>query len=197
MKFLFDLFPLLLFFTAFKMYDIFIATGVAMGASFVQVGSYWLKNRRFETMHLVALGTIVVFGGLTLILHDDTFIKWKPTIIYWLMAGALLGSQYFGKKPAIEHLLGSQVSVPRHIWLRQNMNWAIFFIVIGVLNLYIAFFYAPELDAAVRQDLWVKAKVFGFTGLTLFFIIVQAMLMAPHIREPEEKEKKEDHVIHD
>ena len=196
MKFLFDLFPLLLFFTAFKMYDIFIATGVAIGASAVQVGSYWLKNRRFETMHLVTFGTIAVFGGLTLVLHDDTFIKWKPTIIYWLMAGVLLGSQYFGKKPAIEHLLGSQVSVPRHIWLRQNMNWAIFFAVIGVLNLYIAFYYAPELDAAVRQDIWVKAKVFGFTGLTLVFIIVQAMLMAPHIREPE-KPKKEDDAVHD
>lgn len=197
MKFLFDLFPLLLFFTAFKMYDIFIATGVAIGASFVQVGSYWLKNRRFETMHLVTLATIVVFGSLTLILHDDTFIKWKPTIIYWVMAGLLLGSQFVGEKPAIEHLLGKQISVPRHVWLRQNTNWAIFFVVIGVLNLYIAFYYAPELDAATRQAIWVKAKVFGFTGLTLVFVLIQALIMAPHIREPETPEKKDDDVIHD
>lgn len=197
MKFLFDLFPLLLFFAAFKVYDIYVATGVAIVASFTQVGGYWLKKRQFETMHLVALGTIVVFGGLTLFLRDDTFIKWKPTIIYWIMGGILLATQFYGNKTAIERLLGTQIVIPKHIWARQNLNWAIFFIVLGFLNIYIAFYYALDLDAAARQDLWVKAKVFGFTGLTFLFVVVQALIMAPHMKEPEDKEKKGDDVIHD
>lgn len=197
MKFLFDLFPLLMFFAAFKVYDIYVATGVAIAASFTQVGGYWLKKRQFETMHLVALGTIVVFGGLTLFLHDDTFIKWKPTIIYWIMGGLLLATQFFGNKTAIERLLGKQIAIPKHIWARQNFNWAIFFVALGFLNIYIAFYYALDLDAAARQDLWVKVKVFGFTGLTFVFIIVQALMMAPHMKEPEDKEKKDDDVIHD
>lgn len=197
MKFLFDLFPLLLFFAAFKMYDIFVATGVAIAASFVQVGGYWAKKRSFETMHLVALGTIAIFGGLTLLLRDDTFIKWKPTIIYWLMAGILFATQYFGNKTAIERLLGSQVSVPAHIWARQNFNWAAFFVVLGFLNIYIAFYYGLDMDAAARQDLWVKAKVFGFTGLTFVFIVVQALLMAPHIKDVETEQKKESDAVHD
>lgn len=197
MKFLFDLFPLLLFFAAFKVYDIYVATGVAIAASFTQVGTYWLKKRTFETMHLVALGTIAVFGGLTLFLHDDTFIKWKPTIIYWIMGGLLLVTQFIGNKTAIERLLGAQIAIPRHIWARQNLNWAVFFIVLGFLNIYIAFYYALELDAATRQDLWVKAKVFGFTGLTFVFVIVQALLMAPHMKEPDDKDKKDDDALHD
>lgn len=194
MKFLFDFFPLLLFFAAFKMFDIFVATGVAMAASFAQVGGYWLRKRSFETMHVVTLGTIVVFGGLTLILHDDTFIKWKPTIIYWLMAGILFATQYVGNKTAIERLLGSQVQLPAHIWARQNFNWAAFFVVLGFLNIYIAFYYGLELDAATRQDIWVKAKVFGFTSLTFVFIVVQALLMAPHIKDadPNEPNREQD-----
>jgi len=197
MKFLFDLFPLMLFFAAFKAFDIFVATGVAIAASFAQVGGYWLHKRKFETMHLVTLGTIAVFGGLTLILHDDTFIKWKPTIIYWLMAGILFATQYFGNKTAIERLLGNQVSVPARVWARQNFNWAAFFVVLGFLNIYIAFYYGLEFDAATRQDIWVKAKVFGFTSLTFVFIIVQALLMAPHIKDSDDDQKKEKDAVHD
>lgn len=187
MKFLYDLFPLLLFFAAFKLYDIYVATAVAIVASFVQVGAFWLRHRRFETMHLVTLAVIVVFGGLTLILRDDTFIKWKPTLVYWILAALVLGSQMVGKKTAIERLLGKQLTLPAHVWARQNLAWGIFFLALGALNIYVAFYYAPELDAVARQDIWVKFKVFGLLGLTLVFTLFQALLMARHVSHPSEK----------
>ena len=115
MKFLYDLFPLLLFFAAFKLYDIYVATAVAIVASVVQVAAFWWRHRRFETLHLVTLAVIVVFGGLTLILRDDTFIKWKPTLVYWILATIVLGSQLLGQKTAIERLLGHQLTLPPQV----------------------------------------------------------------------------------
>ena len=187
MKFLYDLFPLLLFFAAFKLYDIYVATAVAIVASVVQVAAFWWRHRRFETLHLVTLAVIVVFGGLTLILRDDTFIKWKPTLVYWILAAIVLGSQLLGQKTAIERLLGHQLTLPPQVWARQNLSWGIFFIVLGALNLYVAFYYAPELDAVARQDIWVKFKVFGLLGLTLAFTLLQAAFMARHLSANTEK----------
>ena len=188
MKLLFDFFPLLLFFIAYKAYDIYVATAVAIAASFAQVGWYWWRHRRFETTHLVGLGVIAVLGGLTLLLRDDTFIKWKPTIVYWVLALLVLGSHFVGKKTLIERLLGSQISLPDKVWMRQNLSWGLFFVVLGALNLYVAFYYALELDAAARQEIWVNFKVFGLMALTLVFIVIQAMGMARHLQEKPEKE---------
>lgn len=181
MKFLYDLFPLLLFFAAFKLYDIYVATAVAIVASVVQVAAFWWRHRRFETLHLVTLAVIIVFGGLTLILRDDTFIKWKPTLVYWILALLVLGSQVLGKKTAIERLLGGQMTLPPQVWARQNLSWGLFFIVLGALNIYVAFYYGPELDTAARQAIWVNFKVFGLLGLTLVFTLLQAVLMARHL----------------
>ncbi|MEE8482564.1 MAG: septation protein A, partial [Acidiferrobacterales bacterium] len=178
MKLLYDFFPLLLFFGAFKIYDIYVATAVAIAASFIQVFGYRLAKGKFETMHLVTFGVISVFGGLTLLLHDDTFIKWKPTIVYWVLGSITIGSHFVGKKTAIEHLIGKQISMPAHIWVRQNMAWGIFFLVLGVINIYVAFYYALELDAVERQEIWVNFKVFGLMAITLVFIFVQAIFMA-------------------
>lgn len=188
MKFLYDFFPLLLFFAAFKLYDIYVATAVAIAASFVQVALYWLKRRRFETMHLVTLGVLVVFGGLTLILRDDTFIKWKPTIVYWILGALVLGSQFIGEKTVIERLLGGQITLPRHVWQLQNLSWAIFFMILGALNLYVAFYYGLELDGDTRQAIWVNFKVFGLLGLTIVFIVLQALTMAKYIQQTPEKD---------
>ncbi len=186
MKFLFDLFPLLLFFAAYRFFDIYVATAVAIAASFAQVGGYWLKHRRFEPLHLVTLGVIVIFGGLTLVLQDDTFIKWKPTLVYWILAALVLGSQLVGKKTIIERMLGAQVNLPPAVWARQNFSWGVFFLVLGGLNLYVAFFYRLELDEIARRDIWVNFKVFGLLALTAVFTIVQAVLMAKHLTPKKE-----------
>jgi intracellular septation protein len=181
MKFLYDFFPLLLFFAAYKYYDIYTATAVAIGASFVQVGLYWLKHRRFETMHLVTLGAIAIFGGLTLLLRDDTFIKWKPTIVYWILTVLVLGSHFVGQRTMIHRVLSTQIALPQPVWNRLNLSWGIFFLLLGGLNLYIAFFYGLDLDEVARQDIWVNFKVFGLLGLTFVFILAQAVYMARHM----------------
>lgn len=188
MKLLYDLFPLLLFFTAFKLYDIYVATAVAIVVSLAQVGGQWLRKRRFETMPLVTLGVLVVFGGLTLVLHDDTFIKWKPTIVYWVLGTLVIGSQWIGERPLVQRLLQEQISLPAEIWARQNLSWGLFFLVLGALNLYVAFFYRLELAAAERQEIWVNFKVFGLLGLTIIFLLIQGALMARHISEPPSKD---------
>ena len=188
MKFLYDLFPLLLFFVAFKFYDIYTATAVAIVASFVQVGGYWLKERRFQTMHLVTLAVIAVFGGLTIALRDDTFIKWKPTLVYWILALLVLGSQWIGKKTLVERMLGSQLALPPRVWARQNLMWGLFFAVLGALNLYVAFYYRLDLAEAERQALWVNFKVFGLLGITLVFTLVQGLVMAKHASDEPHKD---------
>jgi intracellular septation protein len=188
MKFLYDLFPLLLFFAAFKFFGIYTATAVAIAASFLQTGLFWLKHRRFETMHLITLGVISVFGGLTLLLHDETFIKWKPTLVYWILAAIMLASQLFGKKTAIERMMSAQVELPVTVWKQLNLSWGIFFVVLGAINIYVAFYYGIDLDADTRRDIWVNFKVFGLLGLTLLFVVVQAVFMAKHMQhKPEDK----------
>ncbi len=189
MKLLYDLFPLLLFFAAFKLYDIYVATAVAIVATAVQVGGQWLRQRRWETMPLVTLGVLVVFGGLTLALHDDTFIKWKPTLVYWLLAALVLGSQWIGETPLIERLLGKQIRLPAAVWARLNLAWGLFFAGLGTLNLYVAFFFRPDLDAATRQEIWVNFKVFGLLGLTLLFLLLQGALLARRLSEPQPQDR--------
>jgi len=182
MKFLFDIFPLLLFFAAFKLYDIYAATAVAIAASFLQVGIYWWRHRKFETMHLITLAVIVVFGGLTLMLQNDAFIKWKPTIVYWVFSVLVLGSHFIGSKTAMERLLGAQLKLPPRIWSLYNLSWGVFFAIAGALNLYVAFYYALDQDQAARQATWVNFKVFGLIGLTLAFAVVQMLIVARHIK---------------
>jgi intracellular septation protein len=183
MKFLYDLFPLLLFFAAFKLYDIYVATAVAIVASIAQVGYFWLKHRRFETMHLVTLAVIVVFGGLTLALHNDVFIKWKPTLVYWILAALVLASQWFGRITLIERMMSAQIALPAPVWKRINLSWGLFFALLGAANLYVAFYYGLDLDAETRRSIWVDFKVFGLFGLTLVFALVQAVFMAKHVQD--------------
>ena len=190
MKFLFDLFPLLLFFGTFKLYGIYPATAAAIVGSFLQVGLYWLKTRSFEKMHLITLAIIVVMGGLTLTLRDDSFIKWKPTILYWIFSMIILGSQFIGKSTVMEKLMGKQIELPKSVWSKVNISWGLFFLITGVLNLYVAFYYGgSEMTEQARTDLWVNFKVFGLMILTLVFAIAQAIMIAKYIK-PEEEESK-------
>ena len=213
MKFLFDIFPVLLFFVAYKAYDIYVATVVAILASAVQVGWLRLRHRRTQTMHLVTLGLLLVFGGLTIALQDPTFIMWKPSIVNWLFAAAFLGSHFIGERPLIERMLSHAVEVPARIWRRLNLMWSAFFVLAGLANLYVAnvFFTAEQaLRAASGQDqidlatcsetfsgalrdlcmaaraseeTWVNFKLFGMMGLTIAFVIAQAFYLARHIRD--------------
>ncbi|MEZ5541915.1 MAG: septation protein A [Pseudomonadota bacterium] len=177
MKFLFDLFPLILFFGAFKLYDIYVATAVAIGAAFVQTGLFWLKHRRFEKMHLITLGILVVFGGLTLALRDPVFIKWKPTVVNWLFALAFLGARLFSKATLIERMMGHAITAPGPVWNRLNWAWILFFAATGILNLYVAFNFSEEI--------WVDFKVFGIMGLTLVFVFGQAFYLSRYMETAE------------
>lgn len=187
MKLLFDFFPLLLFFAAFKILDLYAATAVAIIASFVQVGLHYAHQQRFETMHVLSLLIIVVFGGLTLALRDDTFIKWKPTIVYWTFAALVLGTPLIAKKTALQHWLGARFALPARVWNYYNLSWAVFFLAAGSLNLYVAFVYGAALDAATRTEHWVTFKVFGLIGLTVGFTLIQALLLARSIHAQTEK----------
>ena len=192
MQLLFDFFPLILFFAAYKWYGIFVATGVAIAACIIQVAVHWLRNGRFETAHLTTLGVIVVFGGLTLIFRDDTFIKWKPTIVNWLFAAIVLASLMGQRRTVLEFLLGKKIHLPVRIWRKVNLAWGLFFLAAGALNYYVAFVFRTELDPLafvfrteldpqLRTDLWVNFKVFGLMGLTLAFAVIQMMLVARYI----------------
>ena len=170
MKFLFDLFPILLFFLAYKLYDIYVATAVAIAAAFLQTGLYWLKHRKFETMHLVTLGILVLFGGLTLALHDPLFIKWKPTVVNWLFALIFLGSRFIGQRTLVERMMSRAISAPTAVWLKLNWAWTLFFIAIGLVNLFVAYRYS--------EATWVNFKLFGMLGLTLVFVFAQAIYLS-------------------
>ena len=178
MKFLFDLFPIILFFIAFKVFDIYIATGVVIAATASQIGWVWHRHRKVDTMLWVSLGLVVVFGGATLILHDETFIKWKPTVLYWLFAVTLFCSAQFFGKNLIRAMLDKQVQLPEALWSRLNFAWMGFFAVMGAVNLYVAFNFST--------DTWVSFKLFGFTGLMIVFIVLQGMMLAKYI--PDELE---------
>lgn len=178
MKLLFDLFPVLLFFLAYKLYGIYAATAVAIAASFIQVGWFWWRHRRFETMHLVTLGLIAVLGGATLWLHNEDFIKWKPTVVNWLFGAAFLGSQFIGRKTLVERMMSSAIALPAAIWQRLNLGWATFFLLLGGANLYVVHHY--------DTDTWVNFKLFGMMGLTLAFMVAQAFYLARHVKtEPD------------
>ena len=175
MKLLFDVFPVLLFFVAFKLYGIYAATAVAMGASFAQIGWLWLRGRKIDTMLWVSLGVITVFGGATLILENETFIKWKPTVLYWLFGSVLAVSALAFRKNLVRSMMEQQVSLPDEVWARLLVSWIGFFAVMGALNLYVAYNYST--------DAWVNFKLFGGIGLMLVFVLLQALVLARHVHD--------------
>ena len=173
MKFLFDLFPVILFFIVYKFFGIYAATATAIIATIVQIG--WVKYRHGKVDGaLIASGVIiVVFGGATLLLHDESFIKWKPTVLYWLFAISLVGTNLLFKKNLIRSLMDKKISMPEKIWDKLNLAWAIFFAVLGCLNLYVAFNFST--------DTWVNFKLFGTMGLMLLFVIGQSIALDKHM----------------
>ena len=175
MKFLFDLFPVLLFFIAFKVYDIYVATGVAIAATLAQVAWLKLRGRRVETMLWASLAIIVVFGGATLVLQDETFIKWKPTVLYWLFGAVLALSALVFRRNLIRAMLSEQMQLPDPVWARLNLSWVCFFVFMGAANLWVAYTFST--------DLWVNFKLFGGMGLMLLFVVAQALFLARYVEE--------------
>lgn len=180
MKLLFDFFPILLFFIAYKFYDIYAATMVAIASSVVQVAVFWLKYRKVETMHLMTMVIILVFGGLTLYLKDEVFIKWKPTVVNWLFGFVFLASQWLGEKTMIERMMGGNIALPTTIWRTLNLGWTLFFFLIGGVNYYVMSFFTT--------DTWVNFKLFGMLGLTFVFVLLQSFYLSRHLSESNAEE---------
>ena len=174
MKLLLDFFPIILFFVAFKVAGIYVATGVAIAATLLQIAYLRYKTGKVEPMQWVSLGVIVVFGGATLIAHNDTFIKWKPTVLYWLMGGALVVGQLIFRKNLLKSLMSAQMELPDSAWRVMNWSWAGFFAVMGVLNLWVAFNF--------DTDTWVNFKLFGGLGLMVVFVLLQAVYLSRFVQ---------------
>jgi len=188
MKLVFDLFPLILFFAAYRAFDIFVATGVAIVAVIAQVGWLRIRRHKIEVMHIINLLVIVIFGGATILTENEVFIRWKPTILYWSFSLILFVSQYWLKKPAIHYVMGSQMDLPREAWNKMNLGFALFTLVMGFLNLYVAFVYGQDLAPEVQRDHWVNFKVFGTMMLTFAFVIGLMLSLSKYLNVEKDEE---------
>lgn len=204
MKFLFDMFPVILFFGVFKWGEshtdaaqsmvgqylsglvsggsvgpeqapILLATAVAIIATVAQIAYLLVRGRKVDAMLWVSLAIIVVFGGATIYFHNEAFIKWKPTVLYWVFAIVLVGAQFLMGKNLIRLMMKAQVDLPDPVWTRLNLAWAAFFAVMGVINLYIAFNFPTST--------WVNFKLFGFMGLMIAFVVAQTMFLSKYIKD--------------
>jgi intracellular septation protein len=208
MKVLFDLFPVLLFFVAYtgakrapdtasamvssllgalgagasinaEQGPILLATAVAIVATICQVGWLLLRKRKVDAMLWISLAIIVVMGGATLLLRDPTFIKWKPTVLYWAFAVVLLGADLLLSKNMIRSMMQGQMSLPDAVWTRLNLSWVLFFAVMGVANLYVAYNYS--------ESTWVNFKLFGGIGLMVVFVVAQGVMLSRFLEGEERK----------
>lgn len=179
MMFLYEIFPVFLFFLAFKFYDIYAATVVGIIATLAQVivNRFWKKA--WDRKQIITLIVFIVFGSLTLYFHNPIFVKWKPTIIFWIFSLAILSSHLFTKKPLMQRLMESVVQeqsnvvIPSVIWKRINLVWAIFFLVLGGLNLYIAYNFS--------NNAWVNFKFYGISAALLLLSVLQAFYLMRYL----------------
>ncbi|HTO43806.1 MAG TPA: septation protein A [Burkholderiales bacterium] len=208
MKVLFDLLPVIFFFVAYtgakhapdsaasivssllsglgmngtvdaEQAPLLLATAVAIVATFAQVGWLLMRRRKVDNMLWISLAIIVVLGGATLALRDPTFIKWKPTVLYWTFAAVLLGASLFLKKNLIRTMMQGQLSLPDAIWARLNLSWVAFFVLMGVINLYVAYNYS--------ESTWVSFKLFGGIGLMIAFVVVQGLMLSRFLESEQRK----------
>jgi intracellular septation protein len=208
MKVLFDLFPVILFFVAYtgakrapdaasalvsnllgavgagasinvEQGPILLATAVAIVATICQVGWLLLRKQKVDAMLWISLAIIVVMGGATLLLRDPTFIKWKPTVLYWAFAVVLLGADLLLKKNMIRTMMQAQMSLPDAVWTRLNLSWVAFFALMGVANLYVAYHYS--------ESTWVNFKLFGGIGLMVVFVVIQGLMLSRFLESEQRK----------
>jgi intracellular septation protein len=176
MKFLFDLFPVLLFVATYMLTgSIYVATAVIIPATLAQVAFAKWKFGKVDKMLWASLVLIVVMGGLTLVLQDKRFIMWKPTMLYWLFAAILAGAPLVRRTNLIRTMLGKEITLPDPVWTRLNLAWVGFFAVMGCLNLYVAYRFS--------EQVWVQFKLWGGMGLMLAFVVAQALFLARYVEE--------------
>ena len=178
MKLLFDFFPIILFFSAYKLYDIYTATIVLMVASLIQTIAFCIKYRKIDFTYTITLVLVLIFGAATLYFRNELFIKWKPTAIYWAFAILFLGSQVVGTKPLLQRLMGNKITLPKNIWKHLNLSWVVFFRCMGAVNLYVAYEFSTST--------WVNFKLFGTLGGTVFFGLLQSLYMAKHLKNSQD-----------
>lgn len=166
MKLFFEFFPIFLFFVTYKFFGIYIATAAAIAASGAQLFFLWLRDKQIDWLQAATFLVLLLFGGTTLFLHEEIFIKWKPTVINWLLAAAFFISQLINK-PLIKAVMQKSITLPQKIWKKLNLSWVIFWFLMGCLNLYIIYHF----DTAT----WVNFKLFGYLGVTILFILLQAI----------------------
>jgi intracellular septation protein len=171
MQMLFELLPIVFFFAAYKLAGIYVATAVLIVGVLVQTAVSWFRHRKVSPLLLCTAALVLVFGGLTLALHDPTFIKWKPTVVDLLFAGVFLASQWMKGPTITERLMGAQIKLePAHLWNRLNMVWVAFFVLCAGLNLYVAYNFS--------EATWVNFKLFGLTGLMFLLVLAQGLWIA-------------------
>jgi intracellular septation protein len=178
MKFLIDFFPMLLFFGAYKLVDIYTATAVLMGATVLQTALIYKMDGKLQAMHKITLVLVLGFGALTLGLHDERFIKWKPTLLYTGLATALAVAHFFLKKNFLHMLLGQQLPLPKPVWHRMNISWMLYCLFMAATNAYVAAYFSTE-------D-WVNFKLWGYV-FPLVFIIGQGLYVSRYL--PKESDK--------
>ncbi len=176
MKILIDFFPILLFFGAYKLSDIYVGTAVLMGATVLQMALIYGMDRKLQAMHKITLVLVLLFGALTLALHDDRFIKWKPTVLYAAMAIGLAVAVWGMRKNFLKLLLGSQLALPDPVWRRLNIAWVLYCAFMSLINAYVVMNYSTET--------WVSFKLWGY-AFPLAFIIGQGVYIAPHLQAEE------------
>ena len=178
MKVLLDFVPILLFFGTYKFYDIYVATAVLMAGTVVQTAILYAIDRKVSGMQKITLTLILIFGALTLWLQDERFIKWKPSVLYLAIAIALSVAVWTFKKSFLKLMLGAQLELPDRVWMRLNIAWIVYCVLMAIINGYVAAFFSTEA--------WVNFKIWGYV-FPIAFLVGQALYIAPHLKAEEPK----------
>ena len=196
MKQFIDFIPLILFFIVYKLEPrvielaghsvtlggIFSATAVLILASVVVYGALLIHQRKLEKGQWLTLAACLLFGGMTLAFHSETFLKWKAPVVNWLFALGFAGSHFIGDKVLIQRVMGHAIQLPQAIWTRLNLAWIAFFVFSGCANLFVAFTF---------HDIWVDFKVFGSLGMTVLFLVAQGVYLSRHLHDEPASETKD------
>lgn len=181
MQLFYEVFPVFLFFLAFKFYGIYVATMVGIITTSLQAMIYRIWLGKWDRKQVITLGVFLLFGGMTLYFHNPIFIKWKPTVVFWVFALFIFGSHLFSQKPLMQRIMENMLQgkgiVPGRVWKRLNVFWGLFFVVLGSINLYVAYCFS--------NDAWVNFKFYGITAALLLFSVFQTLYLMRYMTEIE------------